>query len=39
MQTDKQMKFINFFIITGKTITLFAWLIMAYNLVQPFEGT
>ena len=38
MQTEKQMKFINFFIITGKAITLLAWLIMAYNLVQPFEG-
>ncbi|WP_406675931.1 DUF1145 domain-containing protein [Shewanella benthica] len=32
------MKFMNFFIISGKAITLFAWLIMAYNLVQPFEG-
>ena len=28
----------DFFIISGKATTLFAWLIMGYNLVQPFEG-
>ncbi|AQS35510.1 putative membrane protein [Shewanella psychrophila] len=32
------MTFINFFIIPGKAITLFAWLLMTYNLIQPFEG-
>ncbi|MPY25436.1 DUF1145 domain-containing protein [Shewanella sp. YLB-07] len=32
------MKFNNVFIMTGKAITLLAWLMMTYNLVQPFEG-
>ncbi|NRB22249.1 DUF1145 domain-containing protein [Shewanella sp.] len=32
------MTFINLFITAGKAITLLAWLIMAYNLVQPFAG-
>ncbi|WP_299798020.1 DUF1145 domain-containing protein [uncultured Shewanella sp.] len=29
------MKFV---ITTGKAVTLFAWLLMAYNLIMPFEG-
>ncbi|WP_076413407.1 DUF1145 domain-containing protein [Shewanella sp. UCD-KL12] len=27
-----------FFIMAGKAATLFAWLIMAYNLMAPFTG-
>lgn len=29
------MKFV---ITTGKAVTLFAWLLMTYNLIMPFEG-